>query len=614
MCDSIRHRGPDDEGVYVRDDVALGMRRLSIIDVTHGQQPIANEDRTAWVVFNGEIYNHHELQRSLQRAGHRFSTASDTEAIIHGYEEHGDRVTDGLRGMFAFAIWDERRRRLLLARDRLGIKPLYYWSTPSGLAFASELRALLNLREFTPEVDETSVGWFLSLGYVPDDRAIFRGVKKLRPGHRLSWTAEEGVRIERYWAPPRVERARVDERDVVAELRSLISECVESHLESEVPLGAFLSGGIDSSTVVAYMARHLSQPVRTFSIGFDEPEYDETKDAAAVARALGTSHTQLIVRPDAEALIEHVVGAFDEPFGDSSALPTLLVSQLARQHVTVALSGDGGDELFCGYTRYLDSLRRTEIANDPARRAARRAIRLLPLATPGRNRLIDLTLSRRGRYASTVAFQLDVALGGVARPEIVARVPRFDSLLGEWFDEAGERDYASQLTLVDIQTYLPGDILTKVDRMSMAVSLEARVPLLDHRLVEFAVSLPSSLKVRDGVGKWILRRAIEGIVPAAVLTRPKQGFAVPFAKWFRRELRHRVERLCRETADIGEYVVPEAVRRIAAEHFAGRRDHSWLLWRLMALDGWLAALGAGTLARSIAPSVDAKAIVVTASR
>jgi asparagine synthase (glutamine-hydrolysing) len=601
MCGAISHRGPDDEGRYVdTKGVALGMRRLSIIDVGGGNQPIFNEDGSVVVVYNGEVYNHHALRARLVTSGHRFKTHCDTETLVHLYEEHGDRMVPFLRGMFAFAIWDHRRNRLFCARDRVGIKPLYYWPTDDGVAFASELRSFLALERFPRTISRSAVARYLAFGYIPDPDAIFSGVRKLPPGYTLSWDREKGVQVERYWTPIRPEIAGISEQEAILEVRRLLDESVRCHLESEVPLGAFLSGGIDSSSVVAHMARAMDRKVRTFSIGFDERDYNEAPHAARVAAEIGTAHTELIVRPDADALVEEVIRAFDEPFADSSALPTYLVSQLARQHVTVALSGDGGDELFGGYTRYQAMQGRQEFRSAVGRRLLRSVARRLPHVSPGRNRLIDLSWNRRGRYATTVAYPLAASDGGVARDDIAAQLGAFDQLLDPWFDEASDRDFEAQIAFVDMLTYLPGDILTKVDRMSMAVSLEARVPLLDHEVIEFAASLPSELKMRGGDGKWILRRAIEGIVPRVVLDHPKRGFAVPLRHWFRNALRHRVEALERNNALIYEFADPRAVSRLIREHLSGRRDHSYRLWRLLALEIWLEALRRGEIGR---PSV-----------
>jgi asparagine synthase (glutamine-hydrolysing) len=586
MCGAIRHRGPDDEGHFVAPGVALGMRRLSIIDVAGGRQPIGNEDGSVQVVFNGEIYNHRALQRELEGRGHRFVTTSDTETLVHLYEEEGDRLVHRLRGMFGFAIWDARRHRLLVARDRLGIKPLYYFASDGGVAFASEVRSLRAFEGFTAEIDPAAVADYLAFGYVPEPGCIWRGVRKLPPGHLLTWDREQGVRVERWWTPVR-EPARMDEQEAVEELRRHLADAVGCHLEAEVPLGAFLSGGLDSSAVVAQMARLMDRPVRTFSIGFDEEAYNEAPHAARVARALGAEHTELVVRPDADAIVERVVLGFDEPFADSSALPTFLVSELARRHVTVALSGDGGDELFAGYTRYAEILARPEL---PAlvRGPLGAAARALPRGTRGRGRLLDLARRRSGQYAGTVALPLDPREGGVARADLAGGRRPLATLLAPLFAEIGaDDDLVRAMTLADVQTYLPGDILTKVDRMSMAVSLEARVPLLDHQFVEFALSLPSALKLRDGTGKWIFRRAVEGLVPPSVLEKRKQGFGVPLDRWMRHELRHRVDAVLRADSPIRRYVEPGPLAHLAAEHLSGRRDHSTALWRLLVLDLWL---------------------------
>ena len=610
MCGAVAHRGPDNEGHFSAPGVGLGMRRLSIIDVAGGMQPISNESGDVTIVFNGEIYNHRTLRRQLIDSGHQFATHSDTETIVHMYEEKGSGCVDDLRGMFGIALWDAQRQSLLLARDRLGIKPLYYWITDDGLAFCSELRSLLALDRFPRDIDRLAVARYLALGYVPDPMSIFRGVRKLPPGHILTWDARNGARVERYWNPVRPENSALDETEAVGELQRLLMEVVGSHLESEVPLGAFLSGGIDSSTVVACMARQMDRPVKTFSIGFEEAGFNEAPDAAIVAAALGTEHTEFIVRPDADRLIEDVARIFDEPFADSSALPTLLVSQLARQHVTVSLSGDGGDELFGGYTRYTDMSRRMELRPAALRRAVGAFARRMPHSSPGRNRLLDLSRQRHGRYTTTMAAALPLQDGGFARANLAAEAGDFEDLLRPLFEESAIRDFPTQMMLADIMSYLPGDILTKVDRTTMATSLEARVPLLDHKLVEFAVSLPSGLKMRDGTGKWLLRRAVTDLVPPHVLQKPKKGFSLPIGRWFRGELRHRVDALCQANGRINEYVDPNAVRRLASEHLSGRRDHSGIIWRLIVLDLWFGFLEAGELAQ---PSLTDSSLVSVGS-
>ena len=589
MCDAIRHRGPDDAGYLRRGDVALGMRRLSIIDVGGGRQPIGNEDGTVQVVFNGEIYNFQEIRARLERSGHRFRTGADTEVLVHLYEERGDALVDDLRGMFAFALWDGRRERLLIARDRLGIKPLHYVLLPGGgLAFGSELKCLVRGGFTGDAIDRRALSSYLALGYVPDPLCILEGVRKLPPGHLAAWERDRGLTVRRYWAPPRETDPSIDEVTAVREIQRLLAESVRYRLISDVPLGAFLSSGLDSSTVVAEMTRQASGPVRTFSIGFREPDFNEAPGAAAIAKALGTEHTELIVEPNVEELFEWLALAFDEPFADSSAIPTLLVSRLAADHVKVVLSGDGGDELFGGYTRYLDFERRAALPLPSLRGLIGATARRLPHGARGRNRLLELSRDERGRYVGMVADPLTVVDGGVARPGVAAAAGPWEGLLDEAWEESGRFDRLGRLMHVDLLSYLPGDILTKVDRMSMAASLEARVPLLDHRLVEFACRIPTELKIRDGSGKWIFRRAVEDRVPPGALAKSKQGFGVPLRPWLRGPLSHRIEDLADSEA-LAAYLEPEAVSRVVQEHLRGRRDHSPLLWKLMVLRTWLEA-------------------------
>jgi asparagine synthase (glutamine-hydrolysing) len=596
MCAAIRHRGPDEDGFHVTDGVALGMTRLSIIDLATGSQPIGNEDGQLQVVFNGEIYNYRALRRRLAAAGHLLKTSGDTETLVHLYEDVGADLVHSLRGMFAFALWDERRQALLLARDRLGIKPLYYWERPDGLAFASELRAFLALPGFRPEIDRAGLASYLAFGYVQDPLSIFRGVRKLPPGHRLTWQRGGGVRVERYWTPARPQDPDRDEAAAVEELRARLLDAVDCHLEADVPVGLFLSGGLDSSSVAAAV-RHFGRPARTFSIGFAQEEYNEAPDAARVARHLGTEHTEFIVH-DCPDILDEVIRAYDEPFADSSAVPTLLVSQLARQHVKVVLSGDGGDEVFGGYTRYLKAANRLELQPRWLRRLASGLGRQLPFGAPGRNRVLDLGRTRRGRYVETVAKPLYTAEGGVAAATLAEEAGPFEELLDASFDAAAGRDFLTQVMLVDMLSYLPGDILTKVDRASMAVSLEARVPLLDHELVEYAVSLPVGLKIRNGQGKWLLREAVRDLLPPEVFTKDKQGFAAPVSHWFRGRLRAGFDAVLQGSGPVLEgFIDLDAGRRIFAEHLSGRREHGSRVWRLFVLARWLHALDQGQLAR-----------------
>ncbi len=588
LCSAITHRGPDGEGKFVEGPVALGMRRLSIIDLAGGWQPIGNEDGSIQVVFNGEIYNYRALRSELEQLGHQFRTRSDTETIVHGYEQWGDEVLQHLRGMFAIALWDRPNQRLLLARDRLGIKPLYLWPTSGGVAFGSELKSLALLPGFPDTPDPTALLRYLALGYVPDPLCIWQGVRKLAPGHLATWQPGQPLREREWWSPLVAEQSGIDEVEARTEVARLLEDAVQCHLEAEVPLGAFLSGGVDSSAVVAQMSRLAQGRVRTFSIGFAEHGFNEAPDAARVAQALGTDHTERILHPDIDALAEELVLGFDEPFADSSALPTWLVSRVAREQVTVALSGDGGDELFGGYSRYQE-VRDGGTESALLRRAAATLGRHLPQGARGRQFLLNLGRGPIGRYAATVALPALIEEGGLVRPELATESSRLEHLLANVFDLTAGRDLSARMALVDVLSYLPGDILTKVDRMSMRVSLEARVPLLDHHFAEFALSLPTRLKFRDGVGKWIFREAIRPLVPASVLSKPKQGFGVPIGDWVRGPLAHRVTALEQSDSPIYAWCDRAATRRILAEHRAGRRDHSTQIWRLIVLDLWLRA-------------------------
>jgi len=596
MCDAILHRGPDSAGYLVLPEITMGMRRLSIIDVAGGTQPIFNEDGAVSVVFNGEIYNHHELRRRLQGSGHTFKTRSDTEVLVHLYEELGTHMVAELHGMFAFSIWDSRRKQLLIARDRTGMKPLYYAEDGRSLTWFSELRSLLAGHPPRPAVSTAAIMQYLAFGYIPDPGSIFEGVYKLPPGHLMVWSARRGVEISRYWSPLPPGPPPADEAAIVDVLKKKLSKAVESHLESEVPLGAFLSGGLDSSTVVSLMSRYAKGRVKTFTIGFGDPQYDESSAAREVAGILGTEHTELRVEPDVDSLFETIAAMFDEPFGDSSAIPSFLVAQLARKSVTVALSGDGGDELFGGYTRYQQSLRNWSVP-PPLALLLRTTARMLPHGFLGRNRLIDLGRSRWGRYAAQVVQPVRLDEGGVGAVSASGALTAVSEQIADRLPVGAEQDFAAALMRVDIDTYLPGDILTKVDRVTMAVSLEARVPLLDADLVDYALQVPSRFHLDTSESKRLLRKAVQDIVPSSVLNRPKQGFAIPLAPWFRGPLQHRVNELRSPTTRLSPYVDAQAVSRILDEHTAGRRDHSAMIWRMIVLNYWLAALQSGHLAR-----------------
>jgi asparagine synthase (glutamine-hydrolysing) len=589
MGEALFHRGPDEGGIHTEPGVGLGMRRLSIIDLKTGHQPLANEDRSVWVVFNGEIYNYRELTAGLLARGHRFATASDTETLVHLYEEYGADCVRHLRGMFAFALWDARKQTLLLARDRLGIKPLYYAQTPPGLVFGSELKALVTSPWVRRRVDPSALAAYLKFGYVPDPLSILEGVVKLPPGHVLLMKDGRAGTPQRYWEPTSHFRGTdeaVDETEAGARLWNLLGDAVRSHLVSDVPVGAFLSGGVDSSMVVGLMAREAGVPVKTFSVGFGEEEYNEAPYARRVAEWFGTEHHQLIATPQDLGLLEQVLAACDEPFADASAIPTYLVSRLARQHVKVVLSGDGGDELFAGYDRYVvdrRERRRGHLADLGWGAPLRFVSDVLPEGTRGKNFLRHFSLPRMARYLDAISLFPDQALRDLLEPGVAsASPPLFDEILR---DSRG-LDPLSRLQDLDLRTYLPGDILTKVDRMSMAHSLEARVPLLDHPLVEFACGLPSGLRMRDGQTKYLLRRILHGRVPDEVLTRPKQGFAVPLRSWFGERLpsffRDRLGNGSR-LEEIG--IRPRAVRALVdLFEQRGREDHCHRLWALTVLD------------------------------
>jgi asparagine synthase (glutamine-hydrolysing) len=591
MCDVMRHRGPDDDGVYVEPGVAIGMRRLSIIDLSTGHQPIHNEARTVWVVFNGEIYNYRELREALEAAGHRFYTASDTETIVHGYEEWGEQVFSRLRGMFGIAIWDAREQTLLVARDRAGIKPLYYGEGRGRLFFASEAKCLLVNPEIDREIDPAALDHYLAYLYTPRDRAIFRGIRKLSPGHYLRLRGGR-VSVERYWQLPVVESFRGSEAEALDELERTLAAAVESHMLSDVPLGAFLSGGIDSSLVVALMARASRRPVKTFSIGFDDSEFNELPHARRVADYLGTEHHEFVVQPDATRILDRLIWHFDEPFADSSAIPTWYVSELARQHVTVVLSGDGGDELFGGYDRYLPHPRVQSfdrLAAGVGRAMAAAAWRALPHGARGKNFLRHVSRDEQGRYLDSVTFFHADERKSLLSPDVRVALEAWDaeSFFRAPFDRLSRLPFAAQMMAFDFETYLPEDCLTKVDRMSMAHSIESRVPLLDHVVIEFAASLPAAMKIGSGRRKHLLKELAFRLVPRELLERPKQGFGVPIGHWFRGPMRDVfADVLTSASTRQRGYFNAVFVDRILDEHLSGRRDHSLRLWQLVVFELW----------------------------
>lgn len=594
MCQTIVHRGPDDEGVYARGRVGLGMRRLSIIDLAGGKQPIHNEDQTIWVVCNGEIYNFPQLRRELESRGHQFYTHSDTEVIVHLYEEMGAECVPKLRGMFALALYDERHDSLLLARDRLGKKPLHYAWHQGRLLFASEIKAILALHPELAEVDREGLVQYLYFGYIPDPHTAFERIRKLPAGHILEFRHGE-MKIRRYWDLPEYGTHRpISEDECLEELERRLEEAVRIRLISDVPLGALLSGGVDSSIVVALMARARSKPVQTFSIGFRAEQFNESEYARMVAERFGTDHHALVLDPDVEQTLHYLTEMMEEPFGDSSMLPTYYVCRMARRQVTVVLSGDGGDELFGGYDRYPVAMERTRLDRwqrwlGPIYRD--RVHRLIPARVYGKNLAWNVSLNERDRYLDGISFLPFDRERDWFAPEFLAAASRLPDPLLAWqrlYDTAPARDRLSRLLYLDTKTYLNADILTKVDRMSMATSLEVRVPMLDHEFVEWVTSLPVEWKYRPGTTKHILKKLAERLgIPSPVLNRRKQGFQLPLVEWMRSEVKTRFWGVLLEPrAQQRGYFKPAAVRSLIDEHLRGRRNRSGVLWRMLVLELW----------------------------
>lgn len=592
MSDRLVHRGPDDDGLFHEGPVALAARRLSIIDLDHGHQPIENEDKSAVVVQNGEIYNYRELKRELEGRGHRFATDCDTEVLVHLYEEHGEGFVERLRGMFAIALWDKRRRRLLLARDRFGIKPLYYRESGGGLAFASELKAMLELPGFSRQIDPKAVSAYLAFNSIPAPLTIFAEARKLPPGYLLTWEGGE-VRQRRYARPgpsPSIEQRRGSIDELAAELREVLDDSVRAHLVADVPVGVLLSGGVDSGGLAALASAHAEEPLRTFSIGFEEAGFDELSRARLVAERYATDHHELVLRPDAVELLPKLVEAFDEPFGDSSALPTYIVSELAAGEVKTALSGEGGDELFGGYYTYVADL------------LARRVGRLAPLARPLAEALpsrtdrvgFDYKAKRFARAAALPPLERHHGWKEIFSAETKAELvgphaSAWDPLdfYRERYAETEGAEPLARMQDLDLGIYMVDDLLVKTDRLSMAHSLELRVPFLDQKVAEFAFSLPTKMKVRGFEKKRLLRRALEPLLPKEIVHGRKQGFSIPIAAWLRGPL----EPFAREVLAPGAVerqglLDPAAVTPILDRHVAGREDLSRQIWGLMALTLW----------------------------
>jgi asparagine synthase (glutamine-hydrolysing) len=623
MCQTIIHRGPDDEGIYAEAGVGLGMRRLSIIDLSGGRQPVHNEDKTVWVVFNGEIYNFPEQRKELERSGHHFYTNSDTEVIVHLYEMYGADCVQKLRGMFALAVYDERSKRLLLARDRLGKKPLHYAFDGSRLLFGSEIKALLAVAPELAEVDREALLGYFYFGYIPDPATAFRGIRKLPPGHLLEF-ADGKVSVRQYWDLPAFGTAEPkSEEEYLEEMERHLAEAVRIRLISDVPLGAFLSGGVDSSTVVALMARASSEPVKTFTIGFAPEDFNEARAARLVSQRFNTEHHELVVEPKIGETLQKLSSSLEEPFADSSILPTYYVSCMTRKYVTVALAGDGGDELFGGYDRYAINLRGQGFDRVPSwvGKYYRESIfPWVPAGFHGRRFLFNATLGDRDRYLDSISF---LSVFGRERcifsKDFLAEADTLASPLlafQGYFDDAPAKDLVSRLLYLDAKTYLPFDILTKVDRMSMATSLEVRAPILDHVFVEWATRLPSDMKFRQGQGKYLLKKLAARVgVPREVLDRPKQGFALPLVHWMRGELKKELLAILVEPRTLQRgYFDAQAVRDLLDEHWRGRRDRSSEIWMLLMFELWHRNfLEAGAVERSSVLGRPSPTMLTTAS-
>ncbi len=598
MTRTLRHRGPDGEGFYESGPVHLGHRRLSIIDLVGSAQPLCNEDASIWIIFNGEIFNFQELRKNLIAKGHQFKTTGDTETLVHAYEEYGQDMVDHLRGQFAFAIWDGHQEQLFLARDRMGQMPLYFARLPGGIVFGSELKAVKKHVQVRQELDLLSLDAYLAFRYVPEPRSIYQHVEKLPPAHRML-VSRRGIAVTRYWAPNFEDKVQLSEQETLEQLDELLRESVRLRMIADVPLGAFLSGGIDSTLVVAAMSREASSPVKTFTIGFEEESHDEREHAQFVASKFGTEHHPFVVRPNAVDVLPTMVEAFDEPFADSSALAVYYLSQLTRQHVTVALNGDGGDESFAGYTRYKSTLQFEQFRRIPSlvRDAGVGLVRglgrsPLGLAAPVRQaarwaEYAQLGLAEFYERASRIDAEVRRSILSPALRQAVDALETwhpiataFDGLPLETID---------RILLADQQVYLPGDLLVKVDRMAMHHSLECRSPFLDHHIVDFAARLPATRKIPSGRLKHLLKQLLLRDFPKDFVERKKHGFGVPVAHWFRTQLRDWTVELLSQSKLVQDGICERlAVDRLLRYHAEGRTRFQAQLWSLVNLELWYA--------------------------
>lgn len=598
MCSQITHRGPDDEGVYVKESIGLGMRRLSIIDLKGGNQPIFNEDKTIVIVYNGETYNFVELREVLEKKGHQFYTATDTEVLVHAYEEYGINFIKDIRGMFALSLWDGRKKRLILARDRMGQKPLYYREKDGTLWFCSEIKSMLMDPSIERIPDIKSLDYYLTFNYIPAPRTIFEGIKKLPPATML--ICENGqTRIEKYWTLDNSISNTMDENEYADHLYELLSESVKMRLISDVPLGAFLSGGIDSSIIVGLMAEHSSLPVKTFSIGFSEEEFSELEYARVIAKRFSTDHHEYIVTSDVKDLIPKLIWYFNEPVGDSSAIPTYYVSKMTRQSVTVALSGDGADEQFCGYGKYpiIQNIISKNSLNGRLRSLVGKVILnkdLDFLSVDSIFKRIQKSIGYRfsppkDRDFMWISHFNSSFKNKLYSAEIKDNIQKQQAraFYKSKTDQSPNKDILSQIMFADLTGYLPDDLLVKVDIASMANSLEVRSPFLDHKFVEFAVAIPNSLKLRHGETKYILKKAFARLLPDEVLERKKMGFSIPIDKWFRHDLREfSYETLLDCNKEIKDYFDQKFLKHMLDAHCSGVANYGTKLWLLINFALW----------------------------
>lgn len=591
MAESMIHRGPDGYGYHVEAGVGLGHRRLSIIDLDGGCQPMFNRDQSLAVVFNGEIYNYKELQADLKLRGHTLATSSDTEVLIHLYEDFGPNLVDHLNGMFAFAIWDKRKRTLLIARDRLGEKPLYYYFHEGTLFFASELKALLRHPGVPRNVNSEVLDDYLTYGYVPGERCIITGVKKLAPGHRLIWNRGK-LNIESYWDVRFDQNNNESDADRVEHLRHLMGESVRMRLRSDVPLGVFLSGGVDSSAVAAFAQEVSDRPIQTFSVGFEDGAFNELPIARQTAELLGTEHHEIMVTEAGADILPELAYHLDEPFADPSALPTSYICREARKHVTVCLSGDGGDELFAGYHRYRQAkaYARVDWIPQPIRRAVFGGISAaMPQYLWGRGFLSRLSASAAGRYLGQICTFTQAERAKLLAPGLGGGVQSRPWMLEPYFAN-GAPDLVARLQFADQKTYLPDDILVKVDRLSMSHSLEVRVPFLDHHVVEYVNSCPTSSKLRNGESKYLLKQIVRGRIPDKVLSGPKRGFGIPIRHWFRNGwANYAHDLLLSPSARLNQFMDSDAICNVVEVHSKGMRDFSKRIWALVIFEHWCRA-------------------------